>query len=118
MAMFPTLKTGAVTQYPAQRQIIFRTQVVEFIDGQQQRYREYPRALHRWVVMLDQLDAGELRAVSAFFETKGTVNAFSFTDPRDGTVYGNCTIEGAEFQMKVLDEWCGQTQLTIRENRT
>jgi phage-related protein len=118
MAKFPTLKTGSVVQYPAQRQIVFKTQVVEFIDGRQQRFREYAQALRRWVIKLDQLDASELQAVAAFFDAEGTVSVFSFTDPWDGNVYGNCVIDGAEFQLKSLDEWRGQTQLTIQENRT
>ena len=39
--MFPTLKTGAVMQYPGKRILQFSTDVVRFLDGTEQRYREY-----------------------------------------------------------------------------
>jgi hypothetical protein len=118
MLRFPALKTGAVIQYPGHRQTRFSTQVIEFLDGTEQRFREYAGPLMRWVIQLDKLDAGELQEAANFFDGAGPTSTFSFTDPWDGTVHANCVVEGNEFQAKVLDEWRGQTQITIRENRT
>ena len=118
MASFPTLKTGAVIQYPGHRHTRFSTQVIEFIDGTEQRFREYAGPLRRWVIQLDKLDASELQAVANFFDDAGPTSTFSFTDPWDGTAHTNCVVEGNEFQSKWLDEWRGQTRITIRENRT
>jgi FAD/FMN-containing dehydrogenase len=118
MPSFPALKTGAVAQYPAKRQIRFSTQVVEFIDGTEQRFREYTQALRRWVIRLDLLDATEVQALATFFDSVGPVSPFSFTDPWDGSIHPNCVIEGGEFTAEWLDEFNGRTELTIRENRT
>jgi hypothetical protein len=118
MATFPILKTGAVAQYPAERQIRFSTQVTEFIDGSEQRFREYAQSLRRWVIRLDMLDATELQAVASFFDDAGPLSVFSFIDPWDASVHANCVIEGGELTTELLAEWNGRTELTIRENWT
>jgi hypothetical protein len=56
MATFPALRTGAVAQYPSERHMRFSTRVLEFVDGQEQRFREFSRGLRRWVIHLDLLD--------------------------------------------------------------
>jgi len=118
MSTFPTLKTGAVLQYPAQKEVRFATEVVQFIDGSEQRFREYQTQLHRWVIRLDLLDQGELQGLREFFRTQaGAANSFAFTDPWDGTTYANCTIEGEDMVQQLVDEMKGKTSLTVRENR-
>ncbi len=117
MALFPILKTSAVAQYPAERQVRFRTHVVEFIDGTEQRFREYSAPLGRWVIRLHQLTATEYQAVLSFFDDAGPASPFSFTDPWDGTVHTNCTIEDSELTVELRDEFNTRTQLTIREDR-
>ena len=42
MATFPTLKTGAVMQYPAKATIRYSNRFIKFVDGGEQRYRDYP----------------------------------------------------------------------------
>ena len=56
MSSFPTLKTGAVMQYPAIRESRRETTVLRFVDGAEQRYRDGGSAAHRWAIRLDQLD--------------------------------------------------------------
>jgi hypothetical protein len=56
MVTFPTLKTGAVMQYPAKATIRYFNQLIHFVDGGEQRYRDYPVPLHEWLIRLDQLD--------------------------------------------------------------
>ncbi len=117
MATFPRLKSGAVAQYPLERQVQFSSQVLRFVDGTEQRFREFGSPLRKWVIRLERLDASELQALTNFFEELGPVVAFSFTDPIDGTVYPRCSIEGDTFTSTVLDEWNSKTELTIQENR-
>src|SRR5690349_2720490 len=103
MAAFPTLKTGAVAQYPAERQLWFSTQVVEFVDGREQRFRDYAQPLRRWVIRLALLDASELQAVLEFARDT-TISSFSFKDPWDGTLYPDCALEGVESAATLVDE--------------
>jgi hypothetical protein len=119
MASFPTLKTGAVLQYPAKRTLQFTTDVMRFLDGNEQRYRDSPSVLHQWRIQLDLLDEGELGALDQFFlSNQGSFGSFSFTDPWDGTTYPNCSIVGDIFQFQSRSEMRGKTTLTICENRS
>jgi phage-related protein len=118
MSSFPTLKTGAILQYPAEKQVRFATEVVRFMDGSEQRFREYQTLLHRWAIRLDLLDQSELHLLREFFRTQaGEANSFTFTDPWDGTMHANCSIDGGEMAEQLLDEMKGKTSLTVRENR-
>jgi hypothetical protein len=117
--MFPTLKTGAVMQYPGKRTLQFSTDVVRFLDGTEQRYRDYPALLHRWTIQLDLLDESELAAYDQFFvSNQGSFGSFSFTDPWDGTVYASCSLATDTFGFKVTGEMRGATTVTVCENRT
>src|ERR1039458_10518178 len=81
--MFPTLKTGAVMQYPAKRTLQFNTDAIRFLDGTEQRFRDNPSVLHGWTIQLDLLDESELAALDQFFiSNQGRFGSFSFTDPR------------------------------------
>jgi hypothetical protein len=118
MSTFPTLKTGAVIQYPAARVTQFSTGIVQFLDGEEQRYRDFAQPYHRWVVKLDGLDETELQAIRTFAqEMNGAVGVFSFTDPWDATVYPACSLEGAAWPDTVTGPLQSATTLTIRELR-
>lgn len=119
MADFPTLKTGAVLQYPAERALEFSTEVLRFVDGSEQRFRGYGAPLRRWMVRLDLLDDAELKRMETFFEaSQGALGSFQFTDPRDGAVYANCSLEEDEMTIEFNAEQQGRTVLVVRENRT
>jgi phage-related protein len=119
MAVFPTLRTGAVAQYPVERSIEFATQVVWFVDGSEQRFAERAGSLKRWVVRLDLLDDSELNALAEFFRAEGGATAvFAFTDPCDGTTHATCSLEGDELLMELAGEGRGRTSLIVRENRS
>jgi len=118
MADFPTLKTGAVMQYPCERQRDYATAVLRFVDGSEQRFPRYGRPLHRWVIPLDKLDDTEMARISEFFQTqRGRSRSFSFTDPWDNTVYPDCSVDQDELALVLTGEARGSTALTIRENR-
>jgi hypothetical protein len=117
MSNFPTLKTGAVLQYPAQRQVQFATAVVRYIDGSEQRFRTYAKQLHRWMIRLDMLDESELHQLREFFRTQnGAARTFAFIDPWDGNQYPACSIEEEEMIDTLGDESNAKASLTIREN--
>lgn len=119
MATFPLLKTKAVTQYPASKTVQFRNQAVRFVDGTEQRYRDAASALHLWVIRLTALDESEMAAVESFFTlNQGQSGSFSFTDPWDGTVHSNCSVQSGELTLESTAELQGRTSLTVMENRS
>ncbi|MCE5306207.1 MAG: DUF2460 domain-containing protein [Acidobacteriales bacterium] len=119
MTDFPILKTGAVMQYPAERSMSFSTEVLRFVDGSEQRFRDFGTPLKRWIVRLDLLEDAELKRLEQFFEaSQGALGSFQFTDPRDGTVYASCRLEEDQMTIEFNAEQQGRTELVIRENRT
>lgn len=119
MSEFPTLRTGAVAQYPMERQTVYATDVMRFIDGEEQRSRSFAGSLRRWVVRLDLVDEGELAAIETLFEEmQGTLGTFAFTDPWDGTVYPNCSLDAGQLRLRLDGPGSGRAAITIRENRS
>jgi hypothetical protein len=117
MSAFPTLKTGAVMQYPARRDITNPTQVLTFVDGSEQRYRERAGPLRRWVIQLDLLDENELRQIEEFFVAEqGRFANFAFTDPWDGTQYASCSLEADSVALEFQGEQRASASLVVREN--
>ncbi|MBZ5623799.1 MAG: DUF2460 domain-containing protein [Acidobacteriia bacterium] len=118
MATFPSLKTNAVAQYPATKGLRFQNQTLRFLDGTEQRYRDSAGPLHRWAIRLNQLDEGEMAALETFFVTsEGAFASFAFTDPWDGRVYANCSLETDGLDLTAVAEMSGGTSLTVMENR-
>lgn len=119
MIAFPTLKTGAVMQYPAQRGIRFSTTALRFVDGSEQRFRSYQGALHQWVIQLTLLDQVELQDLQEFFRSlDGRAENFTFTDPWDGITYTSCSLANDGMTVVLSAEWNGNTSLTVEENGT
>jgi hypothetical protein len=119
MSSFPTLKTGAVMQYPAVRESRRETTVLRFVDGAEQRYRDSGSAVHRWAIRLDQLDEDEVAAIERLFdEAGGRAGTFSFRDPWDGTLYETCSFDEDEFSGTWREEGRGETAVVVRENRS
>ena len=115
---FPTLSTGAVAQYPASRTFSYSTQVSKFVDGSEQRFRNYAKVLHQWTIQLSLLNDAELAALEEFFlANAGQLGTFAFTDPWDGTAYPNCSLAQDQFSSDWRSEAQAGTQLVIRENR-
>ena len=115
--MFPTLKTGAVMQYPAKRTLQFNTDVHRYLDGTEQRFRENPAVLHQWTIQLDLLDESELAELDQFFQSnQGRFGSFTFTDPWDGTVYPSCSLMKDTFSFQLRAEMRGKSQITVCEN--
>jgi hypothetical protein len=119
MSTFPVLKTGAVIQVPTSRTMQFATDVVQFMDGTEQRYCEYALPYHSWIVKFNALDDGELQNIRAFVQQmNGAAGLFSFTDPWDETVYPTCSLQGDTVTDSLTGPFQTGTSLSIRENRT
>lgn len=115
---FPVLATGAVTQYPAERNLVFSTQVVRFLDGSEQRFREIAQPLHRWVIQLDNLSEREMNQLREFFRIQdGGAEPFRFTDPWDGTQYPACSLDTDQMVELFAGQGGAKTTLAITENR-
>lgn len=119
MANFPTLKTGAVAQYPANKTFYFRNQILRFLDGTDQRYRDSSGPLHAWELRLNKLGEAEMATIEAFFaENQGSFGTFTFTDPWDGQVYRNCSLASDSLGLVSTDETQGSVIVKIVENRS
>ena len=119
MSSFPRLKTDAAMQYPVTRVLEFSTEVVRFIDGSEQRYRDFGGPLRSWKIRLDLLDESEAAAVEEFFtEMQGAFGTFTFTDPWDGSEYAGCTLDQESIETLMTGEMRTQTALLVRENRS
>jgi hypothetical protein len=118
MATFPTLKTGAVAQYPASKVFRFQNQILRFLDGTDQRYRDSAGPLYSWQIRLDQLDETEMAEMQAFFlANQGSFASFAFTDPWSGQVYQSCSLSSDSMNIASLAEMQGSTSLTVVQNR-
>jgi hypothetical protein len=106
-------------QYPAGREASYLTQVVRFLDGSEQRYRDYSAPLHRWQILFDRIDETELNALREFFRIQdGGAEPFSFIDPWDGTVYPSCCLDIDSMTEQLAAELDASTTITIKENRS
>jgi phage-related protein len=118
MTSFPTLKTSAVTQYPATKVVAFQNQVVRFLDGTEQRYRDCAGPLHQWAIRLSELDETEMAALEQFLEThQGSYSSFCFTDPWDGQTYSDCSFASDSMELTSMEEMRGNVSVIVRENR-
>lgn len=118
MTTFPKLKTNAVAQYPAAKTLRFANQVLRFVDGTEQRYRNAPGPLHQWTIRLSALDEGEMLAMEQFFQAnQGRFGNFTFTDPWDNAEYVNCSLANDGIDLTTLGPFHGVTSLTVVENR-
>jgi hypothetical protein len=117
-SMFPILKTGAVAQYPATNTTHFSSFVVRFLDGTDQRHRQFPSALRSWTINLAMLDEAELNAIEQFFITQeGSFGTFSFVDPWTQATFTNCSLDQDALDYQVLGEMQGSASLVVVENR-
>jgi|SRR5579859_1814280 len=115
-AAFPTLKTGAITQYPTTKTTQYSSIVSRFLDGSDQRYRDYSAPLRRWIIQLNMLDDAELNELDYFFNTQqGRFGTFSFIDPWTQTTIPSCTVEQDTLDYELSGELRGGTSLVIVE---
>lgn len=115
MPTFPSLKTGAIAQYPAATRTLFGpTRSVDFLDGSSQRYCTGPLPLREWTVQLDRLDTAELAVIRSFL-SQNQDSVFSFTDPRTGETVPRCKVRGLRFSETLSGEADGGISAVIEE---
>jgi hypothetical protein len=118
MSAFPKLKTEAIAQYPSSRHKQYSTNILLFLDGKEERFRDFKQPLLMWTVDLTLLDRDEMAELEEFFiEQDGAVNQFDFTDPWNDTVYTGCSLENSEIWFKHDGPNTGSTKLLIRGGR-
>lgn len=111
---FPTLNSGAVSQYPALKVRRFKNMAVRFVDGREQRCRQSGAMARAWMVRLESLTGDELVRVTEFLKMLGGRNgAFIFTDPFDGVTHENCYLSEDTCQWTVSDHDKGMTVVWI-----
>ena len=117
MTTFPLLRTGVEVQYPLVTGTQFATDVVQFIDGTEQRFPRYAAPLQTWTVNLSLLDEAELNSALLFFRAnRGISGTFSFTDPVDGTVYSKCSFVSDSVQTSMDATGRCSTVVAIQQN--
>jgi hypothetical protein len=115
--LFPTLRTGAVAQFPFARELRCSTEVVRFVDGSEQTYRGAGSTGQRWLIDLSLLDSRELAALRAFFEAqKGRWGIFTFVDPASGQSHDNCSSEADVLPERHDGEGRAGTSLVIYQH--
>jgi len=115
MSEFPKLRTGAVMQYPAQRQARFDTFVTRYLDGSEQRFAQRSNPLFVWSIQLNLLSDQEMFRLQEFFmDLEGSAGVFRFIDPWDGTAYDDCFCADPEFTWEWLEEDRSNGMLHIR----
>ncbi len=93
MTTFPMLTSGAVTQYPLLQNSGQAVEVIEFLDGIDQRYLMQGRALRQWQIQLSLLSDIEIQQIESFFNAQqGDYGTFTFPDPISGTGVPNCRL--------------------------
>lgn len=115
---FPRLKTGAVGQYPTRRRLEYRTEVLHFVDGSEQRYRLASGPLRSWRLSFHEIDEQEATALANFFEVvHGGFGSFVFEDPWEGRRYEECSFGRDELELGLEGESRIRSEVEVRENR-
>ena len=82
MATYPQLGSGALSQFPVQKNRRARTVVNQAADGRTIKLADPAAKVTEWVLTYAELSDEEATALLGFFAaTEGTLNGFTFLDP-------------------------------------
>jgi hypothetical protein len=113
---FPTLNSGAVSQYPTVKVRRFKNTAVRFVDGKEQRFRQSGGMVRAWMVRLENLTGDELVRVAEFLRLQGGRSmTFAFTDPFDGVTYEHCHLGEDDSQWSVAEQEKGTAVVWIHK---
>jgi phage-related protein len=116
MAVFPLLKTGAVSCYPLHRSSLMPVTVVPFVDGAEQRFPRGGKDVRRWRLELHGLDEAEqVRLMEFFEEMGGPVGEFEFQDPLTGTVHPACRFDQGTLEVEIGRNGSGSVTVLVRQ---
>lgn len=114
---FPLLKTGSRLQYPFRRTAQYSTQVLEFIDGTEQRMPQQASSQLEWQIGLSKLDDGEVNRYTELFDaSQAGVRGILFLDPLDSQTY-TCALVEPELDVEVDGLGYGSIEITLTEKR-
>jgi len=115
---FPRLKTGAASQYPSVRCVRYRTEVLRFLDGSEQRYRLMGKPLRIWQLNFAAVGEEEARRLVKFFELQqGGYGGFAFEDPWEGQTYEDCSMTREEIGTVAEGEGRHRMEIELKENK-
>lgn len=115
-AIFPSLHSGAVAQYPVSMITGQSTQIVRFLDGTDQRYLQQGRFFRSWQIKLNLLNETEIAQIEAFFiSQQGDYSSFSFPDPFSGAVVANCRLASSGLGSQYVDVDSASTSIWVIE---
>ncbi len=113
---FPTLSSGAVSQYGLPIGFVWPAQVIRFVDGSDQRFLASGQMFRRWAINLNLLNESEIASVEAFFNALGgEYTTFTFPDPISGASVPNCRIGAPELISQYQDVDVAATSLWVVE---
>jgi hypothetical protein len=116
MTIFPTLRSGAVMQFPAPLVLSQSAAVVQFLDGEEQRFLTQGRTFRRWLIRLESLSDVEAGQIEAFFQQQyGTYSSFGFPDPFSGMLVPNCRFVDSGLTMKYQGPDSNSAEFTVQE---
>ena len=114
MQTFPRLKTGAAAQLGSIRQVSYRTEVLWYIDGTEQRMTSGAAEIE-WQLKFDHLDEQEVTSLSDFFAYwHSSPSGFQFHDPWTDTLVEGCHFAQDEFLVEWLEPNRAATSIRIR----
>ena len=114
MAEFPKLKTGVTAQYPSDREFRFSSEIRRFVDGGEQRYRDFRGHRKRWVIRFSQLDEAERSMLTEFYRgQRGRLGTFDFEDPWSGIVVTGCRFEQDSLTARIDGEFDSSAEIVV-----
>ncbi len=114
MAEFPKLKTGVTAQYPSRREFRSSTEVRRFVDGTEQRYRDFRGPRKRWLIRLSLLDETERTTLIEFYRgEQGRLGTFDFEDPWNSVVVTGCRFERDSLTSRANGEFDSGSEIVV-----
>jgi hypothetical protein len=103
MPTYPQLGSGALSQFPVQKNRRARTVVNQAADGSTIKLADPPGAVTEWLLSYTELSDAEAATLRAFFESaEGTLNGFTFLDPAGNLLAWSDQLDNAVWQKDPL----------------
>jgi hypothetical protein len=103
MTVYPQLGSGALSQFPVQKNRRVRTIVNRAADGSTIKLADPAAEVTEWLLSYTDLSDEEAAALRAFFvATEGTLNGFTFLDPTGNLLAWSDQLDNAAWQKDPL----------------
>jgi hypothetical protein len=96
MADYPNLSTGKIARYPLVRTVSYRTRVLTFLNGAQQRWSVRKPLLSPLILTYTNIKRADRTTLENFFKSMKGAFDHTFTLTLDGTAYLNCYFDQDE----------------------